>query len=212
MSVVGTFTVRQIRRAAGIALVLAGAACSQHPAIDEADDLAAQSVVLARTGQLEAALDGFERALALDSANLRALYNGGLAALELHRLPLAEQRLAAFLRLQPDDALGHLQIARVHAARGERDAAFDELRNAVRLGLADPTALDEPELAPLRSDLRFVQAKVLVAQRSGTRAVDAMGRLLVGDKVLEKVQLPGDGAPEAACEPAVASSGERSEP
>src|SRR5690606_16700180 len=86
-------------------------------------------------------------------------------------------------------------------ARGEREAAFSSLRKAVELGFDDPSALDDPGFAPLRSDLRFVQAKVLVAQRSGTRAVDSMGRLLVGDAVLEKLRLPGSTDDAAACDP-----------
>lgn len=199
-------------RAALTAMLISGAACSGEAAIAEADERAAEAVILARTGQVEAALVHFEEALALDPENLRALYNAGLAALELGKPDTAEPYVRAFLRLKPDDAPGHVLLARLETARGEREAAYATIRKAVELGLDDPSTLDDPGLAPLHSDLRFVQAKVLVAQRSGTRAVDSMGRLLVGETVLEKLRLPGSADEGAACDPGEFAAAEGAQP
>jgi len=183
-----------------VAALLAGGCASEEERLARADEAAAHAVLAARTGALEEALAGFERALALDGGNLRALYNAGLAALELDRPAEARSYLERFVALRPDDALGRLHLARAQARTGDRDAALAGILRAVEAGLDDPGPLADADFSSLAGDLRYVQALSLVSLRAGVRPLDDRGRLLVGGAPVRALELPGVRT-AAACEP-----------
>ena len=194
----------QAALSSALPLILAIAGCASHEEqIARADEEAARAVIAARTGALEAALAGFERALALDGENLRALYNAGLAALELDRHDEARNFLERFVALRPDDAPGLVHLARAQALAGQRDAALAGILRAVEAGLDDPEALADGDFTSLAGDLRYMQALSLVSMRAGVRPLDDRGRLLVGGAPVRALDLPGVQT-AAACEPTTA--------
>ena len=115
----------------------------------------------------------------------------------------AATHLRTYLDRRPDDAAARFELGRALALAGERDAAIAELQRAAQLGFADFRSLDGGGLESLEDDVRFVQLRVLVAQRAGVpaypdefRAANGTG---YGGLPVEGAVLPG--SPTSACSP-----------
>jgi tetratricopeptide (TPR) repeat protein len=181
---------------------LGGALLAGCARTDAADREVAEGVARARAGDVEAALAHFERALRADADHPAALANAGLAALLADRPAAARDHLARLLAASPEDHRSRFLLARAHLALGETEPALAAARRAVADGFDDLAALTDEAFAPLRSDLRFVQALGLAAQHAGRRLpADAGGRLLLGDEPLHTLNLPG----AAMCPPPAAA-------
>src|SRR5256886_11853605 len=89
----------------------------------------------------------FSRALETDPANIDILHNVGLAALRAGHLDRAQNVFEIAVQQSPDDVESIFNLARVHAAKGDRETALVLLARARRL-------------APNRSDLLVYMAKM----------------------------------------------------
>ncbi len=175
--------------AACLALALA-AGCTRDATV--VDRLVAEGVERARSGDTAAALERFDRALAIDPEHPAALVNGGLAALLEARPADARDRLERFLARDETTALPRVYLAHARLALGDREGAIAALQDAVRLGFRDLDALADGSLGALRNDLRFIQLAALVAQKHGRRApTDVRGRPLFGDSPVRSLAAPG---------------------
>jgi len=103
------------------ALLLLQRACAGLP--DSAEAFHLLGAARHRARQLPEALAAFDRAIALDASHLQAAL-GALAVLcELGRAGEAKTRAQALVARHPDDALVDYNVALVHEALGELDAA-----------------------------------------------------------------------------------------
>ncbi len=161
-------------RIALLLLALPLAACTSRA--ERAEREASSGLARARAGELPAAIEHFERALALDEENPKARYNLALAHLVFRRGRDAATHLRRYLEARPDDPPARFELGRALALAGERDAAIGELQRAAELGFADFQALENGGFESLEEDVRFVQLRVLIAQRAGVPAYPSEGR------------------------------------
>ena len=89
-----------------------------------------------KSGDLDVARGAFERSLALDSTNVKALLNLGRVLLDQGKLNDAFVRVGAAIKLDSGSADAHRMMGRVQSARGEHDSAMTSYRFALSI---DPT-------------------------------------------------------------------------
>jgi tetratricopeptide (TPR) repeat protein len=191
-----------------LALALPLAGCASSAA--EAEKEASAGLAKARAGEIAAAIGHFERALTLDEHNPKARYNLALAHLVFRRGPEAAAHLRRYLATRPDDAPARFELGRALALAGEREAAIAELQRAAALGFEDFQALEDGGFEAIEDDVRFVQLRVLLAQRAGVPAFPGAERPANGvgyGGVPVPVQLPGIG-PARKCAGAAETGGE----
>lgn len=139
--------------------------------------------VRAQRGDLDGAIEVLRRLVEADARNAREWYQRLAAhALALHRDEEALDAAAHAVRLNPDDANGHLRVGELYRARGNTASAIASLRRALALNdrlfptyfqLADlHLGRDEPRDAIdlYRRVIRLAQDDELVA-RAGRTAV-----------------------------------------
>jgi tetratricopeptide (TPR) repeat protein len=191
-----------------LALALPLAGCTSKA--EEAEREASLGLEQARVGEVPAAIAHFERALTLDEHNPKARYNLALAHLVFRRGREAAVHLRRFLATRPDDAPARFELARALALSGEREQALAELQRALELGFSDFQALDNGGFESIEDDVRYVQARVLLAQRAGVPAFPDADRPANGvgyGGVPVRVQLPGTG-PARPCAEAPGGDGQ----
>lgn len=186
-------------------LLLALAGCART-----AEQEASRGLELAREGRIEQAVEAFDRALAKDPENLKALYNRGLAMLLLGDGPEAARSLGLFVQIRPDDMEGHFNLARAWALAGRNGEAIASLQRAVELGFSDHDLLIEGGgFQALYRDIRFVQLETVVAQRAGVLpSGGSLGRLegpAYGGIPVD-VRLPGTTGPRSTCDRPLAAA------
>jgi predicted Zn-dependent protease with MMP-like domain len=133
----------------GLEYALRGARLAQRPPHRD-PRLAAQLLVVAAMaendlGQNAAALQHANEALAVDSRDLDATYEKGVALYEICRFAEARAALARVLALAPDDAWAHHQLSLVSERLGDVARAAALERRARELAPAEfrtPVALD----------------------------------------------------------------------
>jgi dienelactone hydrolase len=92
----------------------------------------------------------------IDGFRISALYDG-MDRLEDGKPAAAEVALEFCVRAQPENAYSRYQLARAHAALGDRKRALAELRRAVEGGYGDGGRLaSDPEWSRLRDDPELV--------------------------------------------------------
>ncbi len=159
----------------------------------EAARLASEGLEEARAHRLEQAIILFDRAIALDPANLKALYNGGLARVFLRQGEAASRLFQAYVEERPKDPLGHFNLARAHALAYRSEETIASLRRAVELGFEDHDELVGGGFEAVEDDLRFAQIEALVAQRVGKLSPTGRGHGegAYGGEKLRAIRLPG---------------------
>jgi tetratricopeptide (TPR) repeat protein len=151
-------------------LVLAAWLGGCTSAAEKAEREASAGLALARAGSLDEARERFELALELDERNPKARYNLALTYLVDRRGAPAADHLRQYFATRPDDASARFELGRALALVGEREAAIAELQRAAALGFADFRSFEGGGLESLQDDVRFVQVRMLVAQRAGVDA------------------------------------------
>lgn len=189
------------------AALLTCAACGRSGDAD-----ADRGVELGRAGDLAAAAAAFERALAADPEQPKALFNLGLVRQAEGESSEAERLFARFVAMRPDDAPARLEHARALAALGRTPEALAELRDSVRLGLSDHAALASPEFEPLRSDVSFVALDVTVAQRAGAKPLTRTQDEPDGRIGAPPARIVPPGSQDTSCDPLGASTMEPADP
>ena len=106
---------------------------------DDTDLLNAYGIALADSGNLQGALQQFQRVLALDADNARAYQNLGIVALRAQQPARAKQYLDRALSIDARLPLALNALGVVHAQGGDFGAAIDHWSRAVAL---DPGLLD----------------------------------------------------------------------
>ncbi|MBT8137398.1 MAG: hypothetical protein KJO54_10335 [Gammaproteobacteria bacterium] len=106
-----------------------------------------------------AAKSGLEAAgvhLMLHPDDVRAMYLGALALLELGESDQGQRWIEKAIELQPDDALVHYNAACFYTQAHNFDAALQSLSKVDQAGLAfSDWVANDPDLGPLRKDPRF---------------------------------------------------------
>lgn len=107
-------------------------------------------------GELEAALDAFERAVAIDRLDYPWSHvNIAMLLVDLERYDAAVNAALRALEILPDDAWALAMLGRAHLGLGEMAQALDALRQAAALEPGDmriQQMLDAAETAALRDD------------------------------------------------------------
>ena len=104
-------------------------------------------------GRREEAAEAFGHACLLSQTQSPCTAHG----LMLHKIGQPERAAEAMAKAQamPTTAHGAFNLACYFALRREREPALGYLRQAIDLGLADPTEASDPDLASLRGDEEF---------------------------------------------------------
>lgn len=163
-----------------------------------------------KSGDLERARNAFEHGRTLDSTNVKTLLNLGRVLLEQKQVEEAAERVAEAVALDSGSAEAHRMMARVHAARGERDSAVTSYRVALSIDPADSWSMNnlglllieqgryEEALPPLARavELRpeapaFANNLGVALERTGhaTAAADAYRAALKADSTYGKASL-----------------------
>jgi arylsulfatase A-like enzyme/Flp pilus assembly protein TadD len=121
-------------RAAEAVKVLEPFASSNDP-----DLLNAYGIALADVGQMQQAVQQFQRALQIDHTNATAFQNLGVVALRIENLPAAEQYLNRALSLNDRMPLALNSLGVVYAKKGDIPRALQLWKNAVAI---DPKQYD----------------------------------------------------------------------
>lgn len=103
--------------------------------------------VYARTGDLGSAVEALQKSAAI-SPSFRTLNNLGACLVAMGRPGEAEKPLRDAIKIEPNDASGHMDLAAALAALGRRDEAISELETAMRL---------EPDNADIRAYYQAVK-------------------------------------------------------
>jgi arylsulfatase A-like enzyme/tetratricopeptide (TPR) repeat protein len=96
-------------------------------------DLLRNAEFLMRSGQLERALQVFDKVLETDPDNRYATLRAGISLLKLNRLPEAVERLQASLKLDPGQAETHYALADALSRSGRLAEAVPQWMETVRL-------------------------------------------------------------------------------
>jgi Tfp pilus assembly protein PilF len=165
----------------------AAAATLRHAlslAPDDADLLTAAADAHRFTGDLDEAIRLFDRALAIDPAQVAASYGRGLAHMAVGATAAARDDFARVTELAPATAPGFAGLAEAAAKLGDAEAARTAARTALRLNPNDAATL----ITLARCDL---------SQKQPSRAVGRLQGLLVkptaaGDDVVVALGVLGD--------------------
>jgi Tfp pilus assembly protein PilF len=118
-------------------------------------------VLYDKTGRHEEAIRYFEKALENDPGNHKARNN---LANSLKNKALVSERTAKFqaarknVEANPKSPRASYELARLHAAYGEKEEAFNWLEIAIKLGFNDFDYLKrDPAIEPIRMDPRFTR-------------------------------------------------------
>ena len=122
--------------------------------------IAADAAVRIRAGDPEGALDDLENALGAPTHEGILRLWAGVALLELDRPGEAVTQLRDAVRLEPQEILGHLSLARAHLALDAPEQAEQRLRRVI-----SRTEAIEP---------RVELARILLVSGSPSRALDAL--------------------------------------
>jgi Tfp pilus assembly protein PilF len=95
-----------------------------------------------KSGDLNGARDALERALTLDSTNVKTLLNLGRVLLEQGKTDDAFVRIEAAVALDSGSAEVHRMMGRVQSARGQRDSAMLSYRMALSIDPADSWSMN----------------------------------------------------------------------
>ena len=118
--------------------------------------------VLSELGRLKEAVKLLKLATELESGCAGAWYDLGLAHARLKHRTQARRCLLKSLELRPESAWSHYDLACLDALEGRRDAAFDNLLEAVERGFRDLGHIRrDADLRSLRRDARW---KTLIKQ------------------------------------------------
>ena len=124
--------------------------------------------VNADLGRLDRAVEAYERSIALDERNVRALYKLGVACYRAGRAADAVAPLAQALRLEPDFGEAHYVMGLVLRDRQQLPAARRSFEEAMRL-------------LPASQAPRQALADVLAAEGSHGKAIDQLEALAALD-------------------------------
>ncbi len=132
------------------------------------------SVALGKKGDWEGAIPLLERAVSLEGATRYELQTLGMAEFELGRLEPAAVLFRTLARLDPEDPMPLLFLARISDRRGERTEALDLLETAARLDPETPDPLLELEDIHVRRKEWAEAARM--TDRIAARSADIPGR------------------------------------
>jgi tetratricopeptide (TPR) repeat protein len=93
-------------------------------------------------GHFDAAIDFFQKSVALRADNPRPWFNLGLAFLQKGEPYRAQTQFENVVKLDPTAANAYIQLARIHLARQEDKAAIEGLRQCLRIHPTDAEACD----------------------------------------------------------------------
>ncbi|HEY0158202.1 MAG TPA: sulfatase-like hydrolase/transferase [Thermoanaerobaculia bacterium] len=125
------------------------------------DVLNAYGIALADSGNVNGAVQTFERILAEDGKNARAYQNLGIVALRAGQVPRARDYLSRALQLDPRLPLALNALGVVEARAGNHDAAVERWSRAVQLDPAQFDALFNLGLVAARQGRRDVARNAL---------------------------------------------------
>jgi tetratricopeptide (TPR) repeat protein/SAM-dependent methyltransferase len=124
-----------------------GLLLAQHGRLDEAESCLRDAIVrqpraplynflgtvLHRRGEFRAAVDAYEKALALDARDANVHVNLGYARFELGEIAAAIAHYRKALELEPGNAMAHNNLGNALQAQGEAGAAEAAFRRAVQI-------------------------------------------------------------------------------
>jgi len=100
-------------------------------ALPDTETLFAQALEKQRTGNLEDAKELYKQVIRQDQRHLQALNNLGVVYMEMKRYKWAVIRLNDALRLKPDYADAHYNLACLYARKNDTERSLLYLKNAV---------------------------------------------------------------------------------
>jgi len=108
-------------------------------------------ILAARKGELDQAIDNFQRALQIDPDHIIALDNLGSAYRQKRDWPAAQRVLERALALNPDDPEANYGLGMVYAQQNDVQRAYDYLQKAIAARPAYPEALNNLGILYLRT-------------------------------------------------------------
>jgi tetratricopeptide (TPR) repeat protein len=108
-------------------------------------------ILTAREGNLDLAIEQFQRALQIDPEHSIALQNLGNAYRQKKDWPAAKQALERSLALNPDDAEANYSLGMVYAQQSDPGRAYEYLRKALAARPTYPEALNNLGILYLRT-------------------------------------------------------------
>ena len=143
---------------------------AESPTAENLNDL---GNLLVHTGDLEQAVEIYDRSLLLEPDNTTTLYNKALVEVERGNHKSAMRLLERILEIDPFHAWAHYQMGTIHAEDGDRKKAVDHYSRAF---LIDPD-LTSPAVNPHIVENRLATEAMLRAYRERTSSADDSPRL-----------------------------------